>query len=973
MSIRSPELDQHDFLRGGADDWDSPAGLILAADFFPAPGAPPGMQGAALASASGTGVLTDAPGNYITFEFNEAAGTLPAAIDSRFDVSTGTAGTARTSGTGGMGATAFGMPIVLLNAGQGASQHSEVVARAMPTGNVVAVYLQRNAGQAGYKIWQNSATSIQINRNGTFVQTITIASFDRTVNPSTLRASLDGATGQINVYFNGALVGSYTDGTPLTGGLPGFGIEDNNATADDTLVESWTDRQTVAAGGAIALAGSAVADAAASGALTTQVRLAGAAAALATASAALTTQVRLAGAAVSDAAASGAVTTQVRLAGAGTSVTTATAGLTTAIRLASSAVADAAASGALSTQIHLAGSATATASATANLSTAAGIDLAGPAVADSAASGSLTTQIRLAGSAIADSSASASLLTAAGLSGSASATATATGSLTTGVRLVGATQERQNFTYNSQMNGAAVGVLGSGGAIPGGWSWNPATGMVREVVAIGVLGDGTPYLDLRLSGTNTSGATGFPDLYFQTSNSGVRAGVGAQFTASIYFDNVAGSTAGLLNASARLGVNEHGFNGGYLTETSIAVGAGSGRVSTSRTFSNPSVAMARTYISFATPNGNSVDYTFRIAMPQLERGLTMRAYLPNTTSAPVFAYDPVTSVASGSASLTTAISLVGAAVSDAAASGALSTQVRLAGAAVADSIASGALSTQVRLAGAALTQATASASITTAIRIAASALADAAATGSLSTQVRLAGAATATASATGNLLVGQGLLGSAVADAAATGSLTTAIQLVGAASSTASASASLQVGTTFAGTASASASATGSLTTQLRLAGAATSTASASASLTAQVRMAGASAATASGSASLSTQVQMAGAALALASSSGTLSTQIRLAGSAAAVATGTGTMAVAEYVPAPTVVTSSTRATLWTALGRRFSSAVGAKAVAMLVAQRTQAFQAAARTQALAPQARTVSLTSAARTASWTSPNRTT
>lgn len=972
MAIRSPQLDLHDIVRGGADDWDNPAGLILTADFFPAPGAPPGLQGAALASASGTGVLTDAPGNYITFEFNEAAGTLPAAIDSRFDVSTGTAGTARTSGTGGMGATAFGMPIILLNAGQGASQHSEVVARAMPTGNVVAVYLQRNAGQAGYKIWQNSATSIQINRNGTFAQTITITSFDRTVNPSTLRASLDGSTGQINVYFNGALVGSYTDGTPLTGGLPGFGIEDNNATADDTLVESWTDRQTVATGGAIALAGAAVSDAAASGSLTTQVQLAGAAAALATASAALTTQVRLAGAAVADSIASGSLTTQVRLAGAGTSVGTASAGLTTAIRLASSAVADAAASGALSSQIRLAGSATATASATANLTTAAGIDLAGSAVADSVASGSLTTQIRLAGSAIADSSASASLLTAAGLTGSASATATATGSLTTGVRLVGATQERQNFIWNSQMNGAVVGVIGSGGAIPNGWVWNSTTGMVREVIAIGTLGDGTPYLDLRLSGTNTSGAAGFPDLYFQAQGASVLAGPGSQFTASVYFESRAGSPTGLTTGLARLVVSEHAANSGYLNGSLVNLDGTPTRSSISRTF-NQGTVFGRSFISFATNAGSSVDYTFRIAMPQLERGLTMRAYLPNNTSAPVFAYDPVTSVASGSASLTTAISLAGAAVSDAAASGALSTQLRLAGAAVADSIASGALSTQVRLAGAALSQATASASITTAIRLAAAALADAAATGSLSTQVRLSGAATATASATGNLLVGQGLLGTAVADAAATGSLTTAIQLVGAASSTASASASLQVGTTFAGTASASASATGSLTTQVRLAGAATSTASASASLTAQVRMAGAAAATASGSASLSTQVQMAGAALALAGASGTLSTQIRLAGSAAAVASANGTMAVAEYVPAPTVVTSSTRATLWTALGRRFSSAVGAKAVAMLVAQRTQAFQAAARTQALAPQARTVSLTSAARTASWTSPNRTT
>ena len=184
--------------------------------------------------------------SFLTFDFNEAAGTTLPTIDARFDTSTST-GSFTTTGTGALQTTAFAIPVAIFPAGQGNSQQSEITTRPYALANVVAVYLQRTASQAGYKVWQSSTTAIQIRRNGVFATTITTSAVDYSAAAVTLRASFNASTGVLSVFLNGALVGTWTDTTPLTGGSPGFGIEDNNAGASDVLIESWTDRQTPAA------------------------------------------------------------------------------------------------------------------------------------------------------------------------------------------------------------------------------------------------------------------------------------------------------------------------------------------------------------------------------------------------------------------------------------------------------------------------------------------------------------------------------------------------------------------------------------------------------------------------------------------------------------------------------------------------------------------------------------------------------
>lgn len=164
------------------------------------------------------------------------------------------------------------------------------------------------------------------------------------------------------------------------------------------------------AGGAAALAGSAAAQASASGALTTQVSIVGAATTVATASGVLTTQVPLAGQAAAVSLASGTLSITVALTG--------------------SALANALATGALSTSIALSGSALANALATGNLLAGGAGALAGNAAAQASASGALSTAIPLQGNASALAIAAGGLTTAVPLAGVAVAVETATGNLT---------------------------------------------------------------------------------------------------------------------------------------------------------------------------------------------------------------------------------------------------------------------------------------------------------------------------------------------------------------------------------------------------------------------------------------------------------------------------------------------------------------------------------------------------------------
>lgn len=172
-----------------------------------------------------------------------------------------------------------------------------------------------------------------------------------------------------------------------------------------------------------------------------------------------------------------------------------------------------------------------------------------------------------------------------------------------------------NFAENSGNTGAVIGVIGAGGSFPAYTSLGAVTGITSQIVATGET-DGVPWTEIRISGTNTSGAAGYPDM--SPVNRPVAA-VGETWTYSAYAALVAGAWPNS-SGSGRLNVSEYSAANTYLSASqAIEKVSNWRRYSTSRTFSNASAAKARGFISLQINAGETVDFTFRIGGLQLEK------------------------------------------------------------------------------------------------------------------------------------------------------------------------------------------------------------------------------------------------------------------------------------------------------------------------------------------------------------------
>ena len=255
------------------------------------------------------------------------------------------------------------------------------------------------------------------------------------------------ASGNLSTVIRliGAASGQVLASAALATGINLAGAASSQASGSATLT-----------GVAAQLAGSAIAQALASGDLTTLVRLVGAPAATALATGSLTTQISLSAAAVASALAAAGLTTGIRLTGtaqdvasatgslqggalmtgAAQDVATAAAALTTAIPLSAQVLASAIATGGLTAQIRLSGAALAQALAAAGLTT--GNALAGVAQDVASASGALTAQIRFGGALFGEAAAAGDLATQIRLGGAALAEVLAVAGITADIRLSGA-------------------------------------------------------------------------------------------------------------------------------------------------------------------------------------------------------------------------------------------------------------------------------------------------------------------------------------------------------------------------------------------------------------------------------------------------------------------------------------------------------------------------------------------------------
>ncbi|BBF93391.1 phage head spike fiber domain-containing protein [Blastochloris tepida] len=191
-----------------------------------------------------------------------------------------------------------------------------------------------------------------------------------------------------------------------------------------------------------------------------------------------------------------------------------------------------------------------------------------------------------------------------------------------------------NLVTNSSAQGAVLGVLGAGGALPTGWFTSGGTGLTKEVVGIGVE-DGIPYIDVRFWGTNA-------DNYATVVPSNLSGLVtGTSYTSSIFVTLVAGSTASLtsrtlktrynLSPSGATDINQNlTFAPGRLVDnrqSGVAVTAGT------------LTGTGQLILVFNNSPGAAIDLTIRIGCPQVEAGLVASSPILTAGSAATRAAD----------------------------------------------------------------------------------------------------------------------------------------------------------------------------------------------------------------------------------------------------------------------------------------------------------------------------------------------
>ena len=179
-------------------------------------------------------------------------------------------------------------------------------------------------------------------------------------------------------------------------------------------------------------------------------------------------------------------------------------------------------------------------------------------------------------------------------------------------------EARTNLDRNSGMAGAVVGVIGSGGALPTNWSIGGAAGLTKTVVEIGT-DRGIDYIDVRINGTSSDLYDAF---YFDVGITGVLTA--QPFTSSLFLTLKAGGIAGLNSNSAfRYLLTPSGFTD--IATVSLlpflVLGAPLTRVSASGTTAGTPSGTAQHYFQLTHASGIAIDYTVRLGMPQVERGL----------------------------------------------------------------------------------------------------------------------------------------------------------------------------------------------------------------------------------------------------------------------------------------------------------------------------------------------------------------
>lgn len=176
---------------------------------------------------------------------------------------------------------------------------------------------------------------------------------------------------------------------------------------------------------------------------------------------------------------------------------------------------------------------------------------------------------------------------------------------------------RRNQLPNSRGDGAAIGVLGAGGALPTGWSISGIAANAVEIVSIAQKND-LPRIRVRLNGT----PSGTVFLNTISPSAGVSASTGQIWTSSLYYERVGGTETNISTINVAIG--ESDIAGGAVSASlsdSLLGHVGNVRRSVTRTLTGVNTARTFMYLRFGI-SGGPIDVTFDISAPQLENSLT---------------------------------------------------------------------------------------------------------------------------------------------------------------------------------------------------------------------------------------------------------------------------------------------------------------------------------------------------------------
>lgn len=174
-----------------------------------------------------------------------------------------------------------------------------------------------------------------------------------------------------------------------------------------------------------------------------------------------------------------------------------------------------------------------------------------------------------------------------------------------------------NMVINNDTSGAVVGVLGSGGALPTGWSATASNGLTAEVLSVGVE-DGIPYVDVRFSGTAT---TSFQGLVFGNVSGYVPS---TTYTGSVYTKLIGGAISESVSVQFKIRYSHNtgstDINKAYSNGSFAADKLRANRLLTTGATSSTSTGAGQLLMVFNYSVGTVVDFSLRLGLPQLEAG-----------------------------------------------------------------------------------------------------------------------------------------------------------------------------------------------------------------------------------------------------------------------------------------------------------------------------------------------------------------